>query len=633
MKTFTLPRIALACVLTLAASLGQPLAPAATFHVNPAGDDAGDGGRARPWRTLERARHGVREALAQASGDNIEVVFDGGTYVFEHPVCFRHEDSGKNGRTVTYRAREGETVVFTSAAPLSGWKQDEPGRWQTRTPPGWHFRQLYINGRKARRSRTPNGDALLHLPAKPGSDGFVIAADLLPSGLTPAGDAPELNVYLEWMHKRLRISEIVPVPGKPSQATAKIHNPEWNALQTGPQGAKSYSTTTEYWLENSLSFLDAPGEWFHDTATRTLYYLARADENLADAVVTVPRLESLVVLDGTLDRPVQGLRFVGLTFADTNWTRPDREGLVDIQGNMLVPSVLVKDPRFRHQLRKETIPAAFNAHSASDIHIVGCRFERLGGSAINFDTGGTGNRILGNRFADIAGNGITMGDDAVKPGDPRWWPSDLRIARNLMERVGTEYHGAIAILVTYAADVVVEHNTIRHVPYTGISVGWGWAMTEAVPQMRNVVIRRNRIESYCEKVIDGGGVYTPNPVYFDAEHGRNRIHENYIDAGARGRDSSLIILGIYFDGCSSGWDAYDNVIANASKWWVGNKSWGEQLKTDINVVRNYTTHGNPRLTGLDASARIMVADNHIAPASDWPEPACAIIARAGHDAP
>jgi hypothetical protein len=263
MKTPSLPRIARALVLLHAAGLGlalvPTLAPAATFHVNPAGDDAGDGGRARPWRTLERARQGVREALAQgASGGDIEVVFDGGTYVFDSPVRFRPEDSGQGGRTVTYRAREGETVVFTSAAPLPGWKQDEPGRWQTRTPPDWRFRQLYINGRKARRSRTPNGDALLQLPVKPVSDGFVIAADLLPSGPTPAGDAPELNVYLRWMHKRLRISEVAPVPGKPAQAKAKIHNPEWRALQTGPQGAKDYSTTTEYWLENSLAFLDAP---------------------------------------------------------------------------------------------------------------------------------------------------------------------------------------------------------------------------------------------------------------------------------------------------------------------------------------------------------------------------------------
>ena len=101
-------------------------APAATFHVAPDGDDAGDGTANGPFRTLDRARAAVR-ALKRAGGSRlapggVQVILAGGTYPVTQTLALEPEDSGVAGAPIVYRAASGQTPVLAGGLRIKGWR-------------------------------------------------------------------------------------------------------------------------------------------------------------------------------------------------------------------------------------------------------------------------------------------------------------------------------------------------------------------------------------------------------------------------------------------------------------------------------------------------------------------------------
>src|SRR4029077_1715645 len=79
---------------------------------------------------------------------------------------FTAVDSGASTQQVVrYRAKPGASVIISGGRWIAGWMPDpqEPGTWKTRAGDRaesagghWGFHQLWINGRRAVRARTPN---------------------------------------------------------------------------------------------------------------------------------------------------------------------------------------------------------------------------------------------------------------------------------------------------------------------------------------------------------------------------------------------------------------------------------------------------------------------------------------------
>jgi len=193
-----------------------------------------------------------------------------------------------------------------------------------------------------------------------------------------------------------------------------------------------------------------------------IFEASRPDEELTTAEVVRPELENLIILVGRPDTPVHHLRFEGLTFAHTGWTRPNRSGFVDVQANSLVPVEPASslDPQYRHGLRKDRIPAAFEATTADDIVVQNCQFVRLGGAGVMFTHGGNDNIIEGNTFFDLSAGGIEFGEDAVRPTNPRFFPRRNRIANNFLAHIGEDYFGSVPILGYYTDSSLITHNEI-----------------------------------------------------------------------------------------------------------------------------------------------------------------------------
>ena len=121
-----------------------------TFHVSPAGNDKNPGTEQKPFKTIQRARDEVRKINQKMSGD-IEVVLRGGTYQLGETLVFDHRDGGTGGHNVVYKAAKGETPIVSGGKAITGWKADAEGRWKAAC--GEHFRQLYVDGKRAVRAR------------------------------------------------------------------------------------------------------------------------------------------------------------------------------------------------------------------------------------------------------------------------------------------------------------------------------------------------------------------------------------------------------------------------------------------------------------------------------------------------
>ena len=77
-----------------------------------------------PFRSIDGAQAAIRAKLAaRPQARDIVVNIRGASYEIDTPIVFTGLDSGRNGRTVTWRAAPGETPIFTGSRQVTGWSQ------------------------------------------------------------------------------------------------------------------------------------------------------------------------------------------------------------------------------------------------------------------------------------------------------------------------------------------------------------------------------------------------------------------------------------------------------------------------------------------------------------------------------
>ena len=142
--------------LCAASSLGQER----VFYVSPDGDDAAAGTEQQPFATIARAQRAVRELKAGGGlATPVTVNVLGGTYSLEDPLVFTPVDSGAAECPVTYRGSGDRPAVISGGRRLKGFRQS--GKLWTVALDDvkagkWYFNQLYVNGHRRLRARTPN---------------------------------------------------------------------------------------------------------------------------------------------------------------------------------------------------------------------------------------------------------------------------------------------------------------------------------------------------------------------------------------------------------------------------------------------------------------------------------------------
>ena len=226
-------------------------------------------------------------------------------------------------------------------------------------------------------------------------------------------------------------------------------------------------------------------------------------------------IELLAIIDGA-----SYVRFEGLAFENTCWNRPLHQGHVTLQGGFpLVDAYKLKenpglpwDEGLENQAWIERPVSAITVRNAREVNFTNCQFQHLGATALDYESieGGT---IADCSFEDIGGTAIMAGSFAESPREVHRPYDDLvnkctglNIIRNIIHDATNEDWGAVGIGIGYARRCTIWENTVSHVNYSGICVGWGW--TPHNTGMTENIIEGNMVSDYARQLYDAGGIYT-----------------------------------------------------------------------------------------------------------------------------
>ena len=509
---------------------------AGEIWISPKGSDFNDGTRQSPKATLTSALRQAREW--RRTEDNriqggITIYMEGGTYAFHEPVFIRPEDSGTKESPTVIRSVGDEKVILSGGISINGWKKQ--GKVWVADVPAFNgrpldFRQLWVNGKKAVRARdvedfekmnricsVDEKNEILYVPA-------VSIRRLIDNKGNLKAKYAEMVLHQMWCVANLRIRS-VEVQG--DSAAIRFHQPESRIQFEHPWPRPMVTTNghnSAFYLTNARELQDVPGEWYHDMDARKVYYYPREGEKMQEAEVIVPAVETLVRVEGTLDRPVCHIRFEKITFSYTTWMRPSEKGHVPLQAGMYLTDGYLIEPKMQRDYLNHPLDnqgwlgrpaAAVRVVAARQIDFERCRFEHLGSTGLDYEEAVQGGVVRGCLFRDIAGNGLLVGSFSpaahethlpYDPADRREVCTQQQINNCYFTEIGNEDWGCLAIAAGYVGDVNIEHNEISEVPYSGISLGWGW--TQTVNCMRNNRVHANLIHHYAKHMYDVAGIYT-----------------------------------------------------------------------------------------------------------------------------
>lgn len=522
---------------------------AAEIWVSTSGKDTNIGTKENPLATVAMAVRKARELrrLKDASlKGGIHIIVMDGTYYLDETLFIRPEDAGTADSPTTIEAAPNAKPILSGGLEIKNWKKAESINglkkgvvWVADAPQQageiLNYRQLWVNDVKAVRAKSTVGkemDRILSwdketetcwIPFKDKSIKFE--------------PGMEMMIVQWWAIANLRIKNIEVVK---DSARLSFEKPESRIQSEHPWPAPWISKNngnSAFFLNNGLSMLNETGEWFLDRKNAKIYYIPRKGEDMASAKVTVPILENLVNIKGTIDSPVSHFQFKGISFQYSNWLRPSQQGHVPLQAGMyLLDAYKLKIPGTPNQENLENQAwigrpkAAVEVNFANNTLFENCSFEHLSSTGLDLNKGTNHNTVQGNLFKDIGGNGIALGvfsEEAFEAHlplnvkDDREICSDELIADNLITNVANEDWGCLGIAAGFVRNLTIEHNEISDVAYSGISMGWGWTHTENV--MKNNKIIGNKIHHYAKHLHDVAGIYTLS------SQSNSRIEENYID--------------------------------------------------------------------------------------------------------
>jgi hypothetical protein len=463
----------LAACLCASAAMAGPL----TIYVAPTGNDAWSGSLASingsktdgPLATLGGALEKSRAARRQSPGAEIRVVLRGGTYALDRPLMLTPDDSG-----LALAAYPRETPVVTGEARLTGWRRSSVNSnlWETQTPGGWRFHELFVNGVRKGRARLPATGFFrcVEGPIKDRPDQLRFHAGDVKESWAHEGGV-ELVLLQAWAQSRNVIAAVDAVSNVVSLAGQAFPN-------ISEQNAR-------YYIENAQDGL-RPGAWRLDERTALVTYWPEAGEDVLSASITAPRLYDLAHVEGEEQRPAHDIVFDGLVFAGTDWRLTGGSDM-DVQAAVEIEAAL----QFR--LAKRCV-------------VERCRFTRLGGFAVDLGHGCQENKIVGCEMWDLGGGGVRLGDTDANAA--RAAPNAANeVSDNHIHHIGLVHAPAVGVLAFLSETNLIAHNEIDHTYYTTISVGWSWGY--APTPCRGNIIEYNHLHDFGQGMLsDMGGVYT-----------------------------------------------------------------------------------------------------------------------------
>ena len=458
----------IACNIAFTALSAFWVNAAVNIYVSPAGNDSNPGSSDKPVATLAAAQ---KLARSSAGHQPVNVWLRGGTYYLPDTLVFTGEDSGTKDAPVIFQNYQGEKPVITGGVRLDhlDWQPYTNGIFQTSVRADLQTEEIFVNGERQILARYPNFD-----PKAQYFDGFAVDA-ISPQRAARWSDP--VGGYYHAMHPALWGDFTWRITGKETNGQVRLEGGWQNN-----RGAAAHRQIR--FVENIFEELDAPGEWFLNSKTHTLYFYPPAGLDLKNAVVEATRLRTLVEFRGDEAHPVKWITLRGLIFRQAARTVMD-----------------TREPLLRSDWAIYRGGAIF-FNGAEDCALEDSFIDQVGGNAVFVNNYNRRVGIRGTQIAKAGASGICFVGDPQAARSPLFnyyqvhrldeidrtpgpksdnYPADCLVDDCLIHLTGRVEKQAAGVEIDLAQNITVRHCSIYDMPRAGINIGdgcWGGHVIE-----------------------------------------------------------------------------------------------------------------------------------------------------------
>ncbi len=469
-----------------------------------------------PFATLKQARDILRKLKKNGKlPDGAIVYVRGGTYYLDETFTLGPEDSGTEDHPIRYLAYKDEKPILSGAREIKGF-QPYKGKILQADLKGTalekiNFRQLFADGKRQILARYPNFD-----PANPYGGGFIYVENTIENGSKRKFQYKEGTVH-DWARPQEGEVFIFPGPNYWNYIIPIAGIDKANRIITLASDTSftiyPIQAGDRYFIQNVFEELDAPGEWYLDRISRTLYFWPQQD--ITKIAVSAPVLKTVIEIkaDPAAKHPPENIIIAGFT-------------IEACEGTSIV------------------ISAASNCLIARSI------VRNSGGNGIVINVG-SHNDVIGNDVYKTGSAGII-----ISGGDRKTLTPSSHHARNNHVHHTGYFSKSNSGIECNGVGNIIAHNLVYDTPRIGIFFDGN-----------DHIIEYNHVHHVNQETQDSGMIYM---CARDWTKRGNVIRFNYVhDSGGYGRhdikekwQTPFYTWGIYLDDWTSGTKVYGNIVAN-----------------------------------------------------------------------